>query len=217
MPLLRKSAPGGHIVLQDISWATYSALLKDLESHPGVRVTYDRGLLEIMSPSKLHEKLKKLVSQILEVLMLELNIERESAGATTWRREDLDRGLEPDECYYIANASRVQGKDQLDLRVDPPPDLAIEVDLQEAAIDKLAIYAALGIAEVWRYDGEIVRVYLLQPDRTYQESRASLSFPFLPLDELTRFLSQRQVLGETRLLRAFRDWVKAELSNHARP
>ncbi|MBI4858676.1 MAG: Uma2 family endonuclease [Candidatus Riflebacteria bacterium] len=217
VPLLRRQAPAGHIVLCGISWPTYEALLRDLEDSPGIRVAYDRGTLEIMSPSKLHENLKSLLSQMLGILMLELNIERVSAGSTTWRRQDLERGLEPDECYYIASEARVRGKDHLDLTVDPPPDLAIEVDLDKPALEKLRIYAALGVTEVWKYDGQRLCVYRLQPDARYLEVRESASFPFLPLDELTRFLSQRQGTTETQLLRAFREWVRTRLGGYARP
>lgn len=99
MPLLRDRAPEGHVILSGIRWPTYVALLKDLEDHPGVRVAYDRRVLEIMSPSKLHENLKTFLSQMLEILMLELKIERDSSGSTTWKREDLAKGIEPDACY----------------------------------------------------------------------------------------------------------------------
>lgn len=217
MPLLRDRAPEGHLILSGISWPTYLALVKDLEDFPGVRVAYDRGILEIMSPSKLHENLKTCLSQMLEILMFELNIERDSSGSTTWKREDLAKGIEPDACYYIASEPRVRGKPQVDLSVDPPPDLAIEVDLEKPGIEKLEIYAGLGIPEVWKYDGEQLRVFLLQPDGRYREVTTSASFPFLPLDELARFLSQRQATGENRLLHAFRDWVRAELGKHAWP
>lgn len=217
MPVLRDRAPEGHLVLSGITWPTYLALLKDLEPFPGVRVAYDQGVLEIMSPSKLHEVLKRLIGRMLETLTLELNIECQSAGSTTWKREDLAKGIEPDECYYIANEPRVRGQDQADLMVDPPPDLAIEVDLGETGIDKLAIYAGLGVPEVWRHDGERLHVFLLQPDRRYMESGVSASFPFLPLDDLTRFLSQRQRTGETAFIREFRDWVRTALAQHVRP
>lgn len=217
MPVLRDQAPEGHIVLRGIRWPTYCALLKDLEEFPGVRVSYDRGNLEITSPSQLHECLKTLLSRMIEVIILELNIECAGAGSTTWRREDLERGLEPDACYYIANEPRVRGRDCLDLTTDPPPDLAVEVDLEKPAIEKLGIYAALGVPEVWKYDGRTLRVFVLQPDASYREGRTSASLPFLPVDELARFLAQRSDRSETQLLRAFRDWVRRDLGQHARP
>lgn len=216
MPLIRDREPDGYIVLRDISWPTYEALLKDLSGHPGVRVAYDRGSLEIMSPSKLHERLKKLLAQVLEILTLELNIRRQSAGSTTWKRSDLARGIEADECYYISTVARVRDKDRADLTVDPPPDLAIEVDLQTPDLDKLSIYAALGVPEVWKYDGHQLRVHVLQPDGRYLEVEQSPSFPFLPLDQLARFLSRARDVDEVELLREFRDWVRRELGQHAR-
>lgn len=214
MPVLRDRAPEGHLVLSGISWQTYLALLKDLEPFPGVRVAYDQGVLEIVSPSKLHEVFKSLIGRMLETMTLELDIECQSAGSTTWRREDLEKGIEPDECYYLANEPRVRGKDHADLTVDPPPDLAIEVDLGKSGIDKLAIHAALGVPEVWKFDGQRMRAYVLQPDRTYQERRESASFPFLAVDELSGFLARRSSTGETALIREFRDWVRARSSQH---
>lgn len=216
MPLIRDREPEGYIVLQDISWPTYEALLRDLSGHPGVRVAYDRGTLEIMSPSKLHERLKKLLAQVLEILTLELNIRRQSAGSTTWKRSDLGKGIEADECYYISTVARVRDQDQADLTVDPPPDLAIEVDLQVPDLDKLAIYAALGVPEVWKYDGQRLRVHVRQPEGRYLEVRQSASFPFLPLDQLERFLSRARVADEVEFLREFRDWVRRELGQYSR-
>lgn len=217
MSPVRQQELRDHCVLHGVSWHTYMALLKDLEDRPGLRVTYDRGTLEIMSPSERHENLKSLLGRMVELLTLELNIVCRTAGSTTWKRQDLERGLEPDECYYIANEPRVRGKREADLSVDPPPDLAIEVDLSRSAIDKLEVYAALGVPEVWRYDGQRLRAYLLENDARYAEGVRSASFPFLSIDHLERFLANEQRLDETRLMRTFRDWVRLEFSQHARP
>lgn len=217
MPLLRDRVPEGHVLLSGISWTTYLALLKDLAEFPGVRVAYDRGVLEIMSPSQLHEVLKTLLARMLEILTLELNIDCQCAGSTTWKREDVERGIEPDECYYIASEARVRGKDQVDLLVDPPPDLAIEVDLEKPMMEKLGIYAGLGIPEVWKCDGERLSVFLLQGDGSYLESGTSASFPFFEVDALARFLARRHDASQTALMREFRDWVRSDLGKHARP
>lgn len=214
-PVLR-SGPDALMVLHGISWATYTALLEDLAEQPGHRFAYDRGTLEIMSPSDLHEKLKTLLARMIEVMMLELNIDSCSLGATTWNREDLGRGIEADECYYIASESRVRGKSPIVPGVDPPPDLAIEVEISRPAIDKLAIYAALGVNEIWKHDGQKLRVFVLEPDGRYRETRQSLAFPFLPLHELERFLAEIPTSSEVKLVRDFRDWVRSELGPHAR-
>ena len=208
--------PDGLLVLHGISWPTYSALLNDLEAHPGHRVAFDRGTLEITSPSELHENLKSVIGRMIEQIVLELNIECRSAGSTTWRREDLARGLEPDECYYIANESRVRGR-EVNLMVDPPPDLAVEVDITRPGIEKLAIYAALGVPEVWKFDGRKLSGFVLDVGGGYREVRQSAAFPFLQLNELERFLNKLPGTTETRLLREFRDWVRREFADRAQP
>jgi len=198
----------GHVVLCGIAWSTYEALLADME-HSGTRLTYDRGYLEMMSPSDEHERLKRLIGRLIEALTEELSIPIRSAGSTTFKLELQRRGLEPDECYYVASEPKVRGRDELDLSVDPPPDLAVEVEVTSDIIDKLPIYADLGVPEIWRYDGEHLRVVRLQGDRTYAEQERSSAFPFLPIAEVQRFLDQRNATDETSWIRSFRMWVRA--------
>jgi Uma2 family endonuclease len=166
------------VVLDNISWSTYLAILRDAESCRG-RIAYDRGVLEIMSPSKVHEHVKRLIGRMIEAFTEELNIDIESASSTTFKREDLARGFEPDECYYIAHAGVVRGKDDIDMTVDPPPDLIIEVDISRSSLNKFGIYRALGIPEVWRYDGETLHLYVLHNGTTskYNKAPSCRSFP----------------------------------------
>ena len=194
------------VVLDNISWSTYLAILRDAENCRG-RIAYDRGVLEIMSPSKVHEHVKRLIGRMVETFTEELNIEIESASSTTFKREDLERGFEPDECYYIEHAAVVRAKDHIDLTVDPPPDLIIEVDISRSSLNKFGIYQALGIPEVWRYDGEALRVHVLHDDG-YVEGQRSTALSQLPIETLISFLRQRTSLGETRLIRQFRTWVR---------
>lgn len=198
------------VILDNISWSTYLAILKDAESCRG-RIAYDRGVLEIMSPSKVHEHVKRLIGRMIEAFTEELNIDIESASSTTFKREDLARGFEPDECYYIAHAEVVRGKDDIDMTVDPPPDLIIEVDISRSSLNKFGIYRALGIPEVWRYDGETLRLYVLH-NGDYVEVQQSTVLPQLPIDDLRSFLNQRSSLGETQLMRQFRTWVRETFS-----
>ena len=146
------------VVLQTVSWPTYQALIHDLESEPGKRLTYDQGTLEIMVPLPPHEAYKRLLGRLVEVTTEETATEIRSLGSTTWSRADLQKGLEADECYYIQNEQAIRGKDRIDLTVDPPPDLAIEVDNTSSSINRMAIYAALGVPEVWRFDGETLTI-----------------------------------------------------------
>jgi Uma2 family endonuclease len=194
------------VLLTGIRWPTYAALLEDLGDRP-IRLTYDRGSLEIMAPSFRPEGTAKWIGQLVEALAEELNVPYLSAGSTTFRREDLDRGLEPDECFYIANVDRVRGREDLDLTTDPPPDLVVEVDVTSSSIDRLGIYAAMEVPEVWRWRGAALVAYRLRPERTYESAAASLAFPTLPLDGLTGFIQQGIAQDQLSLKRAFRAWV----------
>ncbi len=194
-------------VLEWADWSTYCRLL-EVVGDRHVFVTYDRGRLELMSPSFGHEAYKSLLGRLLETLALELDIDIRSGGSTTFKREDLDRGLEPDECYWIQRESLVRDHICVDLTRDPPPDLAVEIDVTRSSIDRQAIYAALGVPELWRYDGQSLRVYQLHPDGNYALSEHSAGFPTLPLREFERFLAFDPPLKENERIRRFRDWAR---------
>jgi Uma2 family endonuclease len=195
------------VILDNVSWATYVRLCDETGPCRG-RMAYDQGTLEIMSPSLPHEGVKRLIGRMLEAYTLELGIEIRSVSSTTFQREDLRRGFEADESYYVEHAETVCGKEEIDLTIDPPPDLVIEVDISRNAMRKAGIYRALGVPEVWRHDGESLQVFLRSGDDQYVESAVSRAFPNLPLGELTRFLDLRHTLSETRLIRAFLQWVR---------
>ncbi len=199
------------VLLENISWSTYEALLEDLGPHPGKRITYDRGLLEIMTTSPRHERVKKLLGRFLEIMTLELSIEIVGVGSTTWKRKDLQRGFEADECYYIGNEEVVRGRDDIEIPRDPPPDLVVEVDISRSSLKRHEIYAAFGIPEAWQYDGERVRFYALEESGEYKETEQSVAFPFLGVADLNRFVAMRASLSETRLMQVFRDWVRENL------
>ena len=201
----------GHIVLVGIRWETYEAILEDIGDRH-VRMNYDGGILEIMSPAKRHEKGKRKIGRMIETMTLELDIEIDSGGATTFRRKIKEKGLEPDECYWIAHAPAVRDKDEIDLDVDPPPDLAIEAENTRTLVKRLPIYAGLGFPELWRYDGKKFRVLRLQADGTYAEKAESLSFPFLPMAEIARFLEEATGANETTWIRGFRAWIKETIA-----
>jgi Uma2 family endonuclease len=197
------------LVLYDLPWKTYVRFLKELDERP-IRLTYDRGALEIMTLSQEHESYRHLLGRFLDVLTEELNIPVKGGRSTTFKRKKRQRGLEPDGCYWIATEPQVRGKDQIDLRRDPPPDLAIEVEISRSALDRLAIYAALGVPEVWRFDGQSLQVCRLGPDGEYAVCDHSPTFPFRPLAELVAFLQRRKEMDETSLVRSFRAWVREQ-------
>jgi Uma2 family endonuclease len=199
------------VLLENIRWSTYEALLEDLGPHPGKRITYDEGLLEIMTTSPAHERIKRLIGRFIEGMTLELGIKVFSVGSTTWKRKDLKRGFEADECYYIGNEEVVRLRDDIEVPRDPPPDLVLEVEITRSSLKRHGIYAAFGVPELWRYDGERVRFHALQEGREYKEGERSVAFPFLAAADLNRFLAMRASLDETRLMQVFRDWVRESL------
>ena len=212
-------SPGERFLLHGVSWETYEALLHDFEaSGSKVRMTYDRGDLEFMTLSFPHESWTSQLRRMIDALTEELNIPIRSGRSTTFRKQLARRGLEPDECYWVEHEPLVRGKLQLDLGVDPAPDLAIEVEYSRSVLDRLSIYGSLGVAEVWRFDGDKIRVVRTRADGTYTEQDHSTIFPFLSLADLERFLARAGEQDETSWLRSFRAWVVEALApHHARP
>jgi Uma2 family endonuclease len=198
------------VILHNVRWETYQALVKDSAEQPNKRLTYNQGILEIMTPLPEHETYKKLLDRFVLVTVEEMNLEMRSLGSCTWSRQDLKQGLEPDECYYIEHEEAVRGKRDIDLNIDPPPDLAIEIDITSSSLNRMGIYRALGVAEIWRFDGQFLNIYQLVKGE-YQDCQVSRIFPFLRSEDIMIFLRQSQG-GEIALVKAFRLWVKAKLS-----
>lgn len=196
------------MVLPAIRWETYQAIARDFEQQPNIRLTYDCGQLEVRMPSDLHESYKKLLGRIVEALTEALGLEIYSLGSMTCDREDLARGLEPDQCYYIQNEARVWGKQSLNLQVDPPPDLAIEIDITSSSLPRFSIYASLGIPEIWHFDGKVVTIQGLEGDH-YRSLDFSRAFPVLQVTDLQRFVDLRQSIKENALIRQVREWAES--------
>jgi Uma2 family endonuclease len=197
------------VMLQGITWQTYQSLVQDLESQPAKRLTYDNGILEIFMPLPPHETYKRLLGRLVEIVTEELDLEIRSLSASTWSRKDLLKGVEADECYYIQNEATVRGKMEIDLSVDPPPDLAIEIDISSPSLPRLPIYAALGVPEVWQFDGGNFKILGLAATE-YISQRQSLALPMVTVDVVERLLIQAQEMGETSWAKAVRQWVKEQ-------
>lgn len=204
------------ILLEGVNWEAYEALLKTWADRP-VRMTYDNGWLEIMSPLLRHEQYGALLRRMIEAYTEELAIPLKSGGMTTFRRQAKRRGLEPDACYWIQNEPRMRGRKEFDPEVDPPPDLAIEVDITSSSLDRMSIYATLGVPEVWRFDGETLTINVLQPDETYALSTHSRALPELPPDEVMRFLRLSDKQDETSLICSFRSRVRKQARARSKP
>ncbi|MCI0387408.1 MAG: Uma2 family endonuclease [Acidobacteria bacterium] len=201
---------GGTLTLNDVSREDYARLLADLDDSNRVRVSYDHGRLEIMSPSPIHEMFKELILRIADAYSLITGCELETLGSTTFNPDTLDQGAEPDTCFYVRNAARIIGKLKIDLSVDPPPDVAVEIDISSDSTNKLAIYQSLGVPEVWIYNGRRMGVYHLT-DQGYVEAPNSLAFSLLTADALTEALEKSKTIGQNAALRSFRNWLRINL------
>ncbi len=208
-------APPEEIIhLSGISWQTYETLLEEL-SDRRFRLTYNRGTLEIMAPSPEHELSKTLIGRFVETLAEESEIQIYPLGSTTFKRPQLS-GAEPDECFYINNIEAVRGKKRLDLTEDPAPDLVVEIDVTSSSYNRLKVYADLGVAEVWIYNGESLAIKQLQ-NNTYITSQKSQFFLNLPIPEIAQFLQQAETVDYLELVKAFRQWVRSQMKKSITP
>ena len=203
-----RPAPGQRLLLHGVDWRTYSRLLHLFEDRPSLRFTYDQGSLEIMSPTHAHESDADFLGRLAVTLTEELGLPLKAGGSTTLRRQRRRRGLEPDKCCWIAHEAAVRGKRQIDLRVDPPPDLVIEVDVTSRSLNRLGIYAALGVPEVWRLDRQMLTFLALDPNGIYAALNRSLSLPLVTPADLAGFLVLRGTLDENAVVSQFRAWVR---------
>jgi Uma2 family endonuclease len=206
----RASRTGGIWVLDGVSWPQYSRFLRAFEDRPGFRLTYDDGTLEIMSPSPRHDHPGRFLGRMVVVLCEEFDLPLICGGSTTLRRRLKKKGAEADECFWIANAHRMKGRLDLDLRRDPPPDLAIEIDVTHSSLDRTAIYAALRVPEFWRVHGEDMQFFALQENGKYKQVEKSRIFPAITPADLMRFLVRIYEEGdENPIIRDFRKWVRS--------
>ena len=198
------------VLLHNISWRTYRSLISDFESSPAIQLTYDRGTLEIRTPLAPHEASKKLLGRLIEAATEELDLEVRSLGSLTCDREDLERGLEPDQCYYIQNEGLVREIAQINLSKLPPPDLSIEIDITSSSLNRFSIYADLGVPEIWRFDGKKLTFYQLQ-NGIYETILHSVALPILTSADLQQFVNLQLTLGENKLIKQFRQWLRSQL------
>jgi Uma2 family endonuclease len=194
---------GASLVFHAFAWDEYERLVEHLSDGHRLRVSFDRGRLEVMSPLPEHEEYAFLIDALVRTLVEAFHLKLEGRGSATWKRRSLAKGVEPDSCYYVRNADRIIGKRRIDLESDPPPDIAVEIDVTNESLSKFPIYAALGVPEIWRYDGAVVRFYTLAGD-AYREAPESACFPGLEPAALAEALEQSKTEGQTAALAAFR-------------
>jgi Uma2 family endonuclease len=202
--------PGQRLLMQDVTWQEFETILEELGDHRSARLAYDNGTLEMMMPLPEHEDDKEIIGDLIKALLEELDIEFRSLGSTTFKKSQT-QGLEPDQCFYIQNEAAIRGKKRIDLSVDPPPDLAIEIDITSRTHP--SIYEALGVPELWRFDQGKLQINVLQ-DGSYALAAESPNFLGLPLCEvLPHYLAESKIIGRNKVLRAFRRWVREQIES----
>jgi len=198
--------PGQNLLLKDINWQMFETLLDELGEKRATRLSYSRGNLEIMAPLAVHEDGKKIIGNLVEIILEELEMEFRALGSTTFKNENMSQAVEPDECFYIQNETAVRGKARIDLTIDPPPDLAIEIDITSRT--HFDNYEQLGVPELWRYDGASLEINVLKEGK-YVSSETSALFPKIPvLEAIPRYLNKSKVQGRNATMREFRAWLR---------
>jgi Uma2 family endonuclease len=202
--------PGQRIQLQGIDWAEFEAIVDELGDRRASRIAYFDDVLEIRMPLPEHEKAKVLIGDVVKILLEELDIDNECFGSSTFKRANMAAGIEPDDCFYIENASRMVGKLRLDLTIDPPPDLAIEVDVtSKTGVDA---YQALGVPELWRFEEGKLRISLLQ-NGIYQDTQSSPHFPqFDVIALIEEVMTRSRTEGRSQILKACRQTVRGAIA-----
>jgi Uma2 family endonuclease len=201
---------GQRIYLHDVSWAEFEQILLELGDKRATKIAYYAGELEIRMPLPEHERIKVLISNLLVVLLEELDLPWESLGSSTFKNSRMKTGIEPDDCFYLTNCQALVGKKRLDLDIDPPPDLVIEVDLTSPT--QISAYEALEVPEIWRYQQGKLAIFVLNEGH-YLESAVSSLFPSLPIQSGISSMLERSneiVMSEAR--KEFRQWVRKSLS-----
>jgi Uma2 family endonuclease len=201
---------GASLVMQDLQWDDYEAVLEALQ-HRHLRISYDCGRLEVMSPLSEDELAARMIDLMVSYYCDEFDIKLEGYGNTTWKRRSIGKGVEPDACYYVENAARVIGKRKFDLDTDPPPDIVVEIDITNSSLRKFSIYAALGVPEIWRYDREIVHFYELASG-SFVETELSRFLPELTGQIMVETIRASAELGQTEAFKAFRKRIRAARS-----
>ncbi|MGK7924337.1 MAG: Uma2 family endonuclease [Spirulina sp.] len=201
---------GQKLVLRDVTWHEFEQILEELGEKRASRIAYANGILEIMAPLPEHEVDKRLTTNFVEILLEELDIEFYPLGSTTFKNELMKHGIEPDDCFYIENEAAVRGKKRLDLTVDPPPDLAVEIDVTSRTHPDL--YKALGVPELWRFEKGKLKITVLREGQ-YVEVSESPHLPNFPLPEIIpQYLQKVKTQGRNKTMREFRAWVRDRMA-----
>jgi Uma2 family endonuclease len=205
-----KRMPGDSVLIQHgVGWHDYEELLDAVGEASSLRICYDEGTLRVMSPSSKHEYVTKLIERLVDRISTRQRIKVLFYGSATLKKQNEQKGAEPDACFYIQTANVVGTKEQIDFNTDPPPDVVLEIDIHHESISKFPIYAAFGVPELWRYDGESLTIYHLL-DGQYVLADASQALPILTSAVLTEFLARSPKEDQYDIVLAFEEWLKGQ-------
>lgn len=202
--------PGQRVLLQNVSWQEFERILAELGDRRAARIAYENETLEIMTPLPEHEANKEVIGDLIKALLEELEVEFLTLGSTTFKNQQMLKGIEPDQCFYIQNESKIRGKKRLDLSIDPPPDLVLEIDLTSRTHP--SIYQGLGVSELWRFEKGKLQINVLRNGK-YEVSERGEIFIALPIAQvISHYREQSDTIGRNAALRAFRQWIRQQLN-----
>ncbi|MGB3206698.1 MAG: Uma2 family endonuclease [Crinalium sp.] len=202
--------PGQRVLLKNVSWQMFERILDELGEGRAARISYSQGTLEIMTPLPEHEHDKVIIGDFIKAILEELDIEFVSLGSTTFKNKVMVQGVEPDDCFYIKNEAAIRGKKRIDLTIDSPPDLAVEIDITSRT--QFNNYESLKVPELWRYNGKRLQINILQNGK-YIESQNSYNFSGISLKEvIPQYVEQSKIIGRNATMKAFRTWVREQLN-----
>ena len=205
--IIEKLPADSSLTLRNVSWEEYEALLESLGEASGLRVSFDEGTLQIMTLSSEHESYSRLLEKLIALLSARLRIRVLSFGSSTMKKREEAKGSEPDACFYVQTATVIGHKIHIDFGIDPPPDVVVEIDVSHDSLGKFPTYAALGVPEIWRYDGKALLVYHLKQGQ-YVSAQSSLALPMLTPSVLSEFLNRSQQNDQYDILLAFEEWLE---------
>ncbi len=201
------------VTFRDVSWDEYEELLEQVGEAPGLRISYDNGSLRVMTISAEHEKYTLFINSLIAGIRLRLRMDILAFGSATMRKPKRSAGHEPDACFYVQTAPLIGNRVQLDFETDPPPDIVVEVDVHHDSRSRFRVYGALGVPEIWRYDGQAMAIYHLSEEgrgQQYVERDTSAALPMLSTTLLTEMLERMRKDGELSALLAFDEWLQSQ-------
>ncbi|HEV7472644.1 MAG TPA: Uma2 family endonuclease [Pyrinomonadaceae bacterium] len=209
LEMIERMPPDSVLTQHGVSWDDYEELLESVSEASGLRISYADGTLQIMTVSFKHEKFVRTIERMVDLVSLRLRIKVLFYGSATMKQRHDKKAAEPDACFYVEKAELVGTKDEFDLTTDPPPDVVVEIDLHHDSSSKLPIYAALGVPEIWRYEGQVLTIHRLSEGK-YVATEGSESLPLFTGAVLTEFLRRIPKQDQYDILLAFEAWLKAK-------